>query len=309
MNEISNSNTFEEFEILKDEEKNLDLTSIKRCNNIKNINLYLKKRPDKIYEEDNEINNNIMKPIILKDDNEIINEDENNNQETRLLINNQINKEKKIIEDENTSETFNKIEEDNKEIDKIEEILDFENIELKETERGDFTEITISSLSSEKSKSKEEKIKEQNDLLFSLYQELNFGNNNIINNNGNQNFGNKNNILSKTCIELGRKNSSNKKLDLIKTMSVLKSTKTISWKDNFKSFMSSIYYNGYALAKKFDKNNPDIPLYIFDTKIVNLLKIEINFLLKTFLYMSYRSGLVNLNSIGGEDFTSDCGWG
>ena len=309
MNEISNSNTFEEFEILKDEEKNLDLTSIKRCNNIKNINLYLKKRPDKIYEEDNEINNNIMKPIILKDDNEIINEDENNNQETRFLINNQINEEKKIIEDENTSETFNKIEEDNKEIDKIEEILDFENIELKETERGDFTEITISSLSSEKSKSKEEKIKEQNDLLFSLYQELNFGNNNIINNNGNQNFGNKNNILSKTCIELGRKNSSNKKLDLIKTMSVLKSTKTISWKDNFKSFMSSIYYNGYALAKKFDKNNPDIPLYIFDTKIVNLLKIEINFLLKTFLYMSYRSGLVNLNSIGGGDFTSDCGWG
>ena len=81
--------------------------------------------------------------------------------------------------------------------------MDFENIELKETERGDFTEITISSLSSEKSKSKEEKIKEQNDLLFSLYQELNFGNNNIINNNGNQNFGNKNNILSKTCIELG----------------------------------------------------------------------------------------------------------
>ena len=95
MNEISNSNTFEEFEILKDEEKNLDLTSIKRCNNIKNINLYLKKRPDKIYEEDNEINNNIMKPIILKDDNEIINEDENNNHEPRFLINNQINEEKK----------------------------------------------------------------------------------------------------------------------------------------------------------------------------------------------------------------------
>ena len=40
-------------------------------------------------------------------------------------------------------------------------------------------------------------------------------------------------------------------------MSVLKSTKMTSWKDNFKSFMSTIYYNGYAIAKKFDKDNTE----------------------------------------------------
>ena len=78
-----------------------------------------------------------------------------------------------------------------------------------------------------------------------------------------------------------------------------------SWKDNFKSLMSSLFYNGYALSKKFDKNNPDSPLYIFDNKIESVVVAEIGFLLKTFLYFSYRSGLVNLNSIGGGDFTSD----
>ena len=90
-------------------------------------------------------------------------------------------------------------------------------------------------------------------------------------------------------------------------MSVLKSTKINSWKDNFNSLMSTIYYNGYALAKKFDKKNTDIPLYIFDTKIEKVVNTELNFLFKTFLYMSYRSGLVNLKCIGGGDFTSDCG--
>ena len=92
-------------------------------------------------------------------------------------------------------------------------------------------------------------------------------------------------------------------------MSVLKSKKIYSWKDNIKSLMSTIYYNGYTIAKKFDKNNLDIPIYIFDTKIENDNKNKINCLMKTFLYMSYKSGLINLNCIGGGNFTSDCGWG
>ena len=261
MKEISNSDILEEFEILNDfdEKYNSDLINIKRCNNTKNLNNINKNKIEKIYEDNYE---------------EI-----------------KIKKKKVILKNSENIEIENKIEEN-----KHEDILDFENIELKEEQKGDYTEIIISSLSSEKEKTNEEKIKDQNTLLFNLYQELNFGNK------GNP----KEEKLTKTCINFG---INNKKLDLIKIMSVLKSKKIYSWKDNFKSFMSTIYYNGYAIAKKFDKNNPDIPIYIFDTKIENVFKNKINFLMKTFLYMSYKSGLINLNCIGGGDFTSDCGWG
>ena len=278
MNGISNSNHNKEFEFLNDKKDNIDLINKNIYNNKNQIN-------DKIYEQE----------------------------EPKYIINNEIKEDKNIIEETNISETFNRIMKNKKENSKNEEIFDFEKIELKEEVIGDFTEISISSLSSKKKiKTKEEQIKEQNQLLLNLYQELNFGNINninktIIKNNQNQNLDNNSNNLNKTCINLGRNN--NNKYELVKIMSVLKSTKISTWKDNIISLMSTLYYNGYALAKKFDRNNPDIPLYIFDNKIENVVNAEIKFLLKTFLYMSYRSGLVNLNCIGGGDFTSDCGWG
>ena len=243
---------------LRDNDNDSDLINIKRCNNSKDLSLLQKDDYDKIIEDEYE-------EIKLNTDEFFLNE-------------------KNIISEEKNIENENGIE-------------DFENIELKEEERGDFTEITISSLSTKKS---ENKNKDKNNLLFNLYQELNFGTNT------------NNEKLSKTCIGLGRNNSNNSnnnKYELVKLMSVLKSIKMSTWKDNFKSLMSTIYYNGYAIAKKFDKNNPDVPIYIFDRKIGNVARAEIKFLLKTFLYMSYRSGLVNLNCIGGGDFTSDCGWG
>ena len=290
MNSISNSNNFEEFEILNDEDINLDLLKINQYNNNKNNinNIQTKKEDDKIYEEDYEIK--------MKE-----------NLNPKFIINNQIIEENNIIKETNVSETFKRIMENKEEKNKPEEILDFEKIELNEEEKGDFTEISISTLSSKKSKTTEDQIKEQKNLLFNLYQELNFGN---INNNNKTVVKNKQNDkenLSKTCIAFGRSN--NNKYNIVKIMSVLKSVKLNSWKDNFKSLMSSIYYNGYAISKKFDKDNPDIPLYIFDNKIESVVIPEIRFLLKTFLYFSYRSGLINLNSIGGGDFTSDCGWG
>ena len=263
----------------RDNDIDSDLINIKRCNNSKDLSLLQKKEFDKIYEDE-------FEEIKLNTDEFFLNEK------------NTIYEEKNIIEEKNINETLNKISKNNTKNNEndIDEYQDFENIELKEEERGDFTEITISSLSSKKS---ENKNKDKNNLLFNLYQELNFGTNN----------NNNKDILSKTCISLGRNNTNNTKYELVKLMSVLKSTKMTSWKDNFKSFMSTIYYNGYAIAKKFDKDNPDIPIYIFDRNIENVVRAEINFLLKTFLYMSYRSGLVNLNCIGGGDFTSDCGWG
>ena len=285
MSEISNYNHNEEFEILNDENINLNLKE-------ENPNIITNDIENKIKEEDYNKLNNYNKYIEDNESNFIIN---NNN-------NNKIN-DKNIIDDMNISETFKKII---KKEEKKEEIFDFENIEIKEEEKGDFTEITISSLSLDKKEEKEEnKIQDKNEVLYNIYQNLNFGNNYNINNNL---FSDK---LSKTCINLSFKN--NKLLknssNIIQIMSVLKPQKINSWKDNFKSLVSSLYYNGYALSKKFDRENPDIPLYIFDTKIENVIKVEIKFLLRTFLYMSYRSGLVNLKSIGGGDYTSDCGWG
>ena len=262
MKKISNSDILEEFEILNDFDENFnsDLININRFNNTKNLNIINNNKIEKIYEDNFEEIKINKKKVILKNSKDI------------------------VIE--------NKIEEN-----KHDEILDFEHIELKEEQKGDYTEIIISSLSSEKEKTNEEKIKDQNTLLFNLYQELNFGIKGNL----------KEEKLTKTCVNFG--SNKNNKLDLIKIMSVLKSKKIYSWKDNFKSFMSTIYYNGYAIAKKFDKYNPDIPIYIFDTKIEIVMKNKINFLMKTFLYMSYKSGLINLNCIGGGDFTSDCGCG
>ena len=275
MKENSNSNNSEEFEILNDEDYDLNLNNFKSARIFNNI---ITKKDDKIYEEDcDEINEN-----------------------KNIIINNELQEDKDIITETNVSETFKKIVENKEEKDKTEETFDFEKIELKEEEKDDFTEISISSLASKKSKSKEEEIIDQKTLLYNIYQELNLGG-------GNNNINKNNDNLSKTCIDLGRSN--NNKYELIKIMSVLKSVKMNSWKDNFKSLISTIYYNGYALSKKFDKYNPDVPLYIFDNKITNIINAEIKFLFKTFLYMSYRSGLINLNTIGGGDYTSDCGWG
>ena len=279
MKKISDSNNINEFEFLNDEDYDFDLTNSNNLEDTKITNNIQTKKYDKIHEEDNEI-------------------EENKNK--NFIINNEIQEENDIITETNVSEEFKKIVDNKEEIDKPEETFDFEKIELKEEEIGDFTEISLSSLNSKKSKSKEEEINDQKTLLLNIYKQLNLSNINSSNNNSSNN-------LSKTCINLGRTN--NNKYNIIKIMSVLKSVKMNSWKDNFKSLISTLYYNGYALSKKFDKNNPNIPLYIFDNKITNVVNAEIKFLFKTFLYMSYRSGLINLNSIGGGDYTSDCGWG
>ena len=278
MKKISDSNNINEFEFLNDEDYDFDLTNSNNLKDTKIANNIQTKKYDKIHEEDNEI-------------------EENKNK--NFIINNEIQEENDIITETNVSEEFKKIVDNKEENDKPEETFDFEKIELKEEEIGDFTEISLSSLNSKKSKSKEEEINDQKTLLLNIYQQLNLSNINSNNNSSNN--------LSKTCINLGRTN--NNKYNIIKIMSVLKSVKMNSWKDNFKSLISTLYYNGYALSKKFDKNNPNIPLYIFDNKITNVVNAEIKFLFKTFLYMSYRSGLINLNSIGGGDYTSDCGWG
>ena len=155
----------------------------------------------------------------------------------------------------------------------------------------------------------------------------NYNNNNNSNNNNN-NFGqNNNNIKNNINIQNNNSNINNQinnnlsddfeiiKLennfteDLISTMSVLNTSKNTSWKDNLKSFVSTLFYNNHNFSDKLEKSSIKFPLYIFNKKIDNIIRDEIKYPLKSFLYMSYKSGFNNLSNIGCEDFTSDCGWG
>ena len=108
---ISNSNNFEEFEILNDEDDGLELINQKFRNNNNNMNYIKTKQIDKITEEDqNEIKLN-----------------ENNI--PQLIINNEQSEEKSGEENTSTtSGTFNGTTDNNEK----NEIHDFEKIELKE---------------------------------------------------------------------------------------------------------------------------------------------------------------------------------
>ncbi len=193
------------------------------------------------------------------------------------------------------------------------ELFDFENIEVpKESQKGEFTEINCPYILDNKEQEKLDVKKNQENILLNFYN----SNNTILKNSVNNSYFNffkndKDNFSSieqlyKTCINL---KSNKNDIDIVKIMAVLKSSNNVSWKDNLKSLVSSLFYNGYGLTKKFDIEEPALPLYIFDMKFEDVIKDEINVLLKSYLYMSYRSGFINLNSIGCGDFTSDCGWG
>ena len=266
-------------------------------NNIKNFNNY--------NFHDNKNNNTI---------NNLSNSpcNENNNKDNKNL---EINNDNDNFEELNFSKYFkNKLgKKKDKDKDKDKDIFDFENIELpKEKEREGFTEINCPVILNNK---KEEETNEKNNQKNNL---LNFFNNRATfikssNNNIYLNYFdkiNKDNIgfenLYKTSYIQGKENKS---INLVKTMAVLKSSNNWTWKDNLKSFVSTLYYNGYSLSTKFERESPVLPIYIFDTELNEVNLDEMNRLLKTFLYMSYRSGFINLNCLGCGDYTSDCGWG
>ena len=267
---------------------NYDFESIKNKNNLNYSSNTTKK----------ENNTNNINDINYKSKRSDSNIDKNN-------INDNDNN---VIEDIHLSKQFKK-----KISKKENDILDFENIELpEESQYGEFTEIKGPYILNNK-KEEEDNKKNQNNILLDFFnnqaanlkKSINNSYFNLFNKNNNSNDSNTDpNQLFKSCINLrSRKND----INIIKIMAVLKSSNNQSWKDNLKSLVSSIYYNDYGLSKKFDKYNPVLPLYIFDTEIDSIVETER--LLKSYLYMSYRSGFINLNSIGCEDYSSDCGWG
>ena len=141
--------------------------------------------------------------------------------------------------------------------------------------------------------------------------------NNINNNNTNYNINyidynsfpkeNKDNDFE--ILNSSKQENNNFTQNLIRTMSVFNSSKNTSWKDNLKSFVSTLFYNNHNFSIKLDKDSIKFPLIIFNKKIDNIIRDELKYPLKSFLYMSYKSNFPNLNNIGCENYTSDCGWG
>ena len=278
-----------------------------------------------VHENDNVDNNSDKSKLILNInnydfnnfknsntiDNNINNVENQNNQIIKNEINNDIN-DFHIYENTSLSKTFQrKLKENEK---KVSNVLEFENIELpKEEENGDFTEINcpyIKNDKKEEEKKKNDKNKKDGIFLSS------FINNTFLKNSLNNNYLNFFNKNQKDKIEQDNQSKAtlnlqniNKKINLVETMAVLKSSNNQTWKDNLKSLVSSLYYNSYGILKKFDKEMPILPLYIFDKELDEVIPEEINNSLKSFLYMSYRSGFINLNCLGSGDYTSDCGWG
>ena len=297
-NSLNNNININNYNDNKNKEKNKDIN----ITNINNYNFHTIKKENNI---NNYFTNN---ESIIKQSNN--NEKNTNNNNGKKEQNNNDN----ILGEYNLSKAFKK----NLVKKETEMIFDFENIELpKESQKGEFTEINCPYILDNKEQQLQE---EKNGKLFrdKILQNFcgnktsilnkNYNSNylNFFDENTNETFSSGSDLVFKTCINLRSKKND---LDIVKIMAVLKSSNNHSWKDNLKSLVSSLVYNGYGLTKKFDIEEPDFPLYIFDERFENNIRDEINVLLKSYLYMSYRSGFVNLNSIGCGDYTSDCGWG
>ena len=155
------------------------------------------------------------------------------------------------------------------------EILEKKPIENKKENFDDFDEIN------------EEMIKNISKSIEKSDNE-NDENNNRINDN-----------LSKSDIDLDK----NQLLDLWNIISISKTFQKKTVKNGVKSLIDTIIYNN-AISK--DKLNP---------KKSNLIIIYDNIgkcdnIKNLFIYMSYRTGLINTNFINNlNNYTSDCGWG
>ena len=75
-----------------------------------------------------------------------------------------------------------------------------------------------------------------------------------------------------------------------------------------KCLIVSLYYY-HNSAKKFEFDEKNVPIYLFNKEISLKNEYEINDILNSFLYFTYRTGLINMKTIGSKNYTSDCGWG
>lgn len=193
--------------------------------------------------------------------------------------------------DENS---INSSEKEKKEIDSI---FDFENIELpREEEKGDFTILSDFKIESLDSKIKNQKVEKEKENKEKKDKEKDKKSELI--------------KLEENSEESEEEDDEEMKLeawDLLKVLVLTKSKNKKTFGRNFKHFISSLIYNYKSFNHKLNQTTVKFPLNIFDSKINNSL--DINHSKLTFLYMSYRSGLLNMKYLGIGEFTSDSGWG
>ena len=95
--------------------------------------------------------------------------------------------------------------------------------------------------------------------------------------------------------------------NLIKTMAILYGRDISSKKGDIKTYLTSLYYKN-NFSKNFEYNS-NHHITIFNQGLNSNNKNEIDNILKSFLYFSYRTGLIDLKFVGCDSYTSDCGWG
>lgn len=114
-----------------------------------------------------------------------------------------------------------------------------------------------------------------------------------------------NQISNKTEVK-PKKKYINKKL--LKSMAITKSKVKNSIIGSLKCLIVSLYYY-HNSSKKFEFDEKNVPIYLFNKEISLKNEYEINDILNSFLYFTYRTGLINMKTIGSKNYTSDCGWG
>ena len=101
------------------------------------------------------------------------------------------------------------------------------------------------------------------------------------------------------------------KINLWKIIAVSSSIKKSSKKDLVKSLVSKIVYNGITFMDKLNESSSKKSIIIYDEIENNYSPKLLKKIQNSFIYMSYRTGLVNTIFLPGKknDYTSDCGWG
>ena len=114
-------------------------------------------------------------------------------------------------------------------------------------------------------------------------------------------------VLSKSVTEVVYR----EKINLWEIIAISNSIKKKAKNYFMKSIVSTIVYNGLAFKDKLSESTSKQPIIIYDKIENNYSKELLKKIQDSFIYMSYRSGLVNTKFLPGNknDYTSDCGWG
>ena len=112
--------------------------------------------------------------------------------------------------------------------------------------------------------------------------------------------------FSKSDVDLSKE-----KINLWEIIPISRSIKKSSKNGLMKSLVSKIVYNGITFKDKLNESSSTKSIIVYDTIENNYSQKLLKKIQNSFIYMSYRTGLVNTSFLPGKknDYTSDCGWG